>query len=135
MEKTIEIKSALPDEKGNAVNLPIKFKATANIPRMYRIWFRRDIIKDMQQLKKSAKESEENNKEFTIEDLSIFENVAYCMARLADLENTPKTIDEWLDGFSTFSIYEILPQILELWEMNLETTSEAKKKQKKLTAR
>ena len=57
------------------------------------------------------------------------------MARLADLENTPKTIDEWLDGFSTFSIYEILPQILELWEMNLETTSEAKKKQKKLTAR
>ncbi len=135
MEKTIEIKSALPDENGDAIKLPIKFKATANIPRMYRIWFRRDIIKDMQQLKKSAKESEENNKEFTIEDLSIFENVAYCMARLADLENTPNSIDEWLDGFATFSIYEILPQILELWEMNLETTSEAKKKQNKLTER
>ena len=135
MEKTIEIKSALLDEKGNPINLPVKFKATANVPRMYRIWFRRDIIKDMQQLKKSAKESEENDKEFTIEDLSIFENVAYCMARLADLENTPNSIDEWLDSFSTFSIYEILPQILELWEMNLETTSEAKKKQNKLTAR
>jgi hypothetical protein len=135
LEKTIKIKSALLDEKGNPKILPVKFKATANVPRMYRIWFRRDIIKDMQHLKKSAKESKKNNKEFTIEDLSIFENVAYCMARLADLENTPNSIDKWLDGFATFSIYEILPQILELWEMNLETTSQAKKKQNKLTAR
>lgn len=133
MEKIIEIKGLASD--GSVKLIPVKFKATANVPRMYRIWFRRDIIKDMQQLKKSAKESKENDKEFTIEDLSIFENVAYCMARLADLENTPNTIDEWLDGFATFSIYEILPQILELWEMNLETTSEAKKKQNKSTAK
>lgn len=135
MEKIIKIKGALLDENDKPIELPIKFKATANVPRMYRIWFRRDIIKDMQQLKKAAKEAEDNNKEFTIDDLSVFENVAYCMARLADLENTPKTIDEWLDEFSTFSIYEILPQILELWEMNLETTSEAKKKQNKLTGK
>lgn len=135
MEKIIEIVSAIPDKDGKPIKIPVKFRATANVPRMYRIWFRRDIIKDMQQLKKSAEESNKNDKEFTIEDLSIFENVAYCMARLADLEHTPNSIDEWLDGFATFSIYEILPQILELWEMNLETTSEAKKKQNKLTAK
>lgn len=133
MEKTIEIKGLGSD--GNVKLIPVKFKATANVPRMYRIWFRRDIIKDMQQLKKSANRVKKNKQEYAIDDLSIFENVAYTMARLADLENTPDSIDKWLDKFTTFSIYEILPQILELWEMNLETTSEAKKKQHKITAR
>lgn len=133
MEKTIEIKGLAPD--GSVKLIPVKFKATANVPRMYRIWFRRDIIKDMQQLKHSAKRAKKHKQEFSIDDLSIFENVAYTMARLADMENTPNSIDKWLDGFATFSIYEILPQILKLWEMNLETTSEAKKKQNKLTAK
>ncbi len=135
MEKTIHIMSAVPDSDGNLVKIPVKFRATANVPRMYRIWFRRDIIKDMQTLKKSAEAVQGSEQEFTINDLSIFENVAYCMARLADIENTPNSIDEWLDGFSTFSIYEILPEILELWEMNLETSSESKKKLNQLTAK
>ena len=133
MEKTIEIKALCPD--GSAKLIPVKFKATANVPRMYRIWFRRDIIKDMQQLKKSANRVTRNKQDYAIDVLSIFENVAYTMARLADMKNTPDSIDKWLDKFATFSIYEILPQILELWEMNLETNSEAKKKQNKITAR
>ena len=49
-----------------------------------------------------------------IEDLEIFENVAYIMAFHAD-PSIPKTIDEWLEQFEMFSIYEILPEILELW--------------------
>lgn len=130
MYKVVKIPSAELDEKGNPIIIDVPLKATANIPRMYRIWFRRDIIQDMQELKKAAEKAEKKGKEYSVENLSIFENVAYCMARLADIENTPHTIDEWLDQFSTFSIYEVLPQILELWEMNLETRSEAKKKQK-----
>ena len=39
----------------------------------------------------------------------------------------PKTIDEWLEEFDMFSIYEILPEILELWGTNLITDVEAKK--------
>ena len=39
----------------------------------------------------------------------------------------PKTIDEWLEQFEMFSIYEILPEILELWGTNLVTDVEAKK--------
>ena len=31
----------------------------------------------------------------------------------------PKAIEEWLDQFEMFSIYEILPEILELWGSNL----------------
>ncbi len=128
MFKTVKIPSAELGEDGNPIIIDVQLKATANIPRMYRIWFRRDIIQDMQELKKAAEKAEKEGEEYSIENLSIFENVAYCMARLADLDNTPHTIDEWLDQFSTFSIYEVLPQILELWEINLETNSESKKK-------
>ena len=39
----------------------------------------------------------------------------------------PKTIDEWLDQFDMFSIYQVLPQILELWGDNLMTDVQAKK--------
>ena len=39
-----------------------------------------------------------------------------------------KTIEEWLDQFEMFSIYEVLPEILELWGSNLQTDIESKKK-------
>ena len=61
-------------------------------------------------------------------DLEIFENAAYIMARLAAPENMPDSPDEWLDGFEMFSIYQILPQLLELWNLNNKTTSIPKKK-------
>ena len=61
-----------------------------------------------------------------IEDLEIFENVAYIMALHAD-PTIPGTIDEWLDQFEMFSIYQILPEILELWGSNLFTDVAAKK--------
>ena len=35
--------------------------------------------------------------------------------------------DDWLDQFDMFSIYEVLPQILELWGDNLATEVAAKK--------
>lgn len=61
-----------------------------------------------------------------IDDLEIFENVAYIMAYHAD-NSIPASIDEWLDQFDMFSIYEVLPQILELWGDNLATEVAAKK--------
>ena len=58
--------------------------------------------------------------------MEIFENVAYIMALHGD-PNTPKSIDEWLDQFEMFSIYEILPEILELWGSNLFTDAKSQK--------
>ena len=40
----------------------------------------------------------------------------------------PGTPEEWLDQFNTFSIYTVLPQLLDLWHLNIETDVEAKKK-------
>ena len=76
----------------------VLFRSSATVPRLYRAKFKRDI----------------------------FENVAYVMAYHAD-PSIPKTIDEWLDQFEMFSIYQVLPQILELWGDNLMTDVAAKK--------
>ena len=104
----------------------VTFKSSAAIPRMYRIKFKRDIFKDLTKLEKSYKDKGDGSKELEIEDLEIFENVAYIMALHGD-PRTPKSIDEWLDQFEMFSIYEILPEILELWGSNLFTDAKSQK--------
>ena len=105
----------------------VTFKSSAAIPRLYRIKFRRDIFKDLNRLEKSYKERTEEGDQLEIEDLEIFENVAYIMALHAD-PTIPGTIEEWLDQFEMFSIYEILPEILELWGSNLFTDLTQSKK-------
>ena len=96
------------------------------MPRLYRSKFKRDIYKDLSKLEKSYKKRKDDGEELQIDDLEIFENVAYVMAYHAD-PSIPKTIDEWLDQFEMFSIYQVLPQILELWGDNLMTDVAAKK--------
>lgn len=88
--------------------------------------FHRDIFKDLSKLEKSYKDRDDGSKDMEIEDLEIFENVAYIMACHADL-TVPNTIDAWLDQFEMFSIYEVLPEILDLWGSNLFTDVSAKK--------
>lgn len=104
----------------------VAFRSSATIPRLYRMKFRRDIFKDLSKLEQSYKDKGDGSKELEIEDLEIFENVAYIMAFHAD-PTIPGTIDEWLDQFEMFSIYEVLPEILELWGSNLFTDVSAKK--------
>ena len=82
-------------------------------------------IKDSK-LGKSYKGKTDEGEEMQIEDLEIFENVAYIMAWHAD-PTIPGTIEEWLDEFEMFSIYQVLPEILELWGANLVTDIESKK--------
>lgn len=112
----------------NICGQEVTFKSSASVPRMYRMKFKRDIFKDLTALEKSYKKRTDGEKELEIEDLEIFENVAYIMALHGDPENTPPSIDEWLEQFEMFSIYEILPEILELWGSNLFTASTPGKK-------
>ena len=104
----------------------VPFRSSATIPRLYRAKFKRDIFKDLSKLEKSYKGKTENGEELQIEDLEIFENVAYVMAYHAD-NTIPDSIDQWLDQFEMFSIYEIMPQLLELWGDNVVTDVAAKK--------
>lgn len=112
----------------------VTFKASAAVPRMYRLKFRRDIFKDMGDLMKDIKSSDEEISGLSIESLEIFENIAYMMAKYAD-PNVPDDIDEWLEQFNTFSIYMVMPHIVDLWGLNIEQQAESKKNFERLSAK
>lgn len=112
----------------------VPFKASAAIPRIYRIKFNRDIYKDLRSLEKAVGEGDEENSNLDLFSLEMFENIAYVMAKHAD-PNIPDTPEEWLDEFNTFSIYQVLPSIIELWGLNVQTEVESKKNFAQLTAR
>jgi len=104
----------------------VPFRASATVPRLYRAKFKRDIFRDFNKLQSSYKKNEDADEGLPIEDLEIFENVAYIMAYHAD-HTIPESIEEWLDQFDMFSIYEILPEIIDLWNTNMITAVESKK--------
>ena len=116
----------------------VRMRASALIPRLYRFKFGRDMIADMRQLQKvyqkaaslpkDATEEEKQDAQLSALDLTIFENVAFMMVKHAG-GDVPDTPEEWLDSFDgIFSIYEVLPVILELWSITNQTTSIPKKK-------
>jgi hypothetical protein len=106
----------------------VTFRASAAIPRMYRIRFRRDIYQDMAQLTREVDANDPNKSEIALDNLEMFENIAYLMAKHADPDSVPNTPEEWLEQFNTFSIYTVLPKIIELWGLNTEQQAESKKK-------
>ena len=107
----------------------LRLRATALTPRLYRFKLGRDMIVDLNALKKSyEKAGKAQDAQLTVTDLTIFENVAYIMAKQYD-STLPDTPEEWLDGLDgLFTVYEVLPDILELWQLNQHTTSIPKKK-------
>lgn len=106
----------------------VLFKASAAIPRIYRLKFHRDIYKDLRDLEKAVGDSDEKESRLDLFSLEMFENIAYIMAKHAAPQEVPDTPEEWLDGFNTFSIYQVLPEIIELWGLNVQTQVESKKK-------
>ena len=104
---------------------PVRFCASAATPRLYRLKFKRDIFADMQKLTKEFQERNTGT-DLAVESLEIFENVAYIMAFQAD-RSIPDTIDQWLDQFEMFRIYEVLGELVQLWGDNLFTSASAKK--------
>lgn len=106
---------------------PVAFNASAAVPRIYRAKFGRDLFADLEKLMSSVNGGNEAESALTVETLEMFEDIAYTMAKHAD-PGVPETPEEWLDEFNIFSIYAILPQIVEMWRLNSMTTSESKKK-------
>lgn len=98
----------------------VPFKATASTPRRYRERFNSDLFADINRIipKSGA---------LTFEDLGCVENMIYIMAKQAD-PTIPDDPDEWLDSFEMMPFYEIFPQVLELWGLNVETLETPKKK-------
>lgn len=104
----------------------IPFKASAAIPRIYRMRFHRDIYQDLRSLEKSVSDGSKENSNLDIFSLEMFENIAYIMAKHAD-PSIPDSPEDWLDDFNTFSIYQVLPQLIQLWGLNTQTDVQSKK--------
>ena len=105
----------------------VEFRASAAVPRMYRIKFGRDIYKDLRQLETSVGENDEDASGLDLFSLEMLENIAFIMAKHASPDTVPSEPDEWLEQFNTFSIYQILPQLIELWGLNVQTQVDARK--------
>ena len=104
----------------------VLFKASAAIPRIYRLRFHRDIYKDLKDLNAAVGDGNPDASGLDTFSLELFENIAYIMAKHAD-PSIPDTPEDWLDGFNTFSIYQVLPEIIQLWGLNVQTDVTSKK--------
>ena len=112
MEKEINIEGKL-----------VKFKATGATPIFYSQLFPgEDFLVSLQTLVKHAGK----DGDIPPNVLETFAKVALVMARQAD-PSQPDNIIDFLDQFEMFSIYDILPQILELWNLNTKGRSTRKK--------
>lgn len=122
-------------KKINIDGKDVMFKASAAIPRIYRLKFHRDIYKDLRELEKAVDSSSEEQSSLDLFSLEMFENIAFVMAKHADPSAVPDSPEEWLDEFNTFSIYQVLPEIIELWGLNVQSEVESKKNFAKVSAK
>lgn len=106
----------------------VTLRASAAVPRLYRIKFRRDIIMDMQAVARAMEDKDKTGQDLPLEALELFENMAYIMAKHGNKDAVPDSPDEWLEEFPTFSIYKIFPVLQALWEGNMEALDVAKKR-------
>lgn len=120
MEKTIYI-----DEK------PVRLRSTAALTKLYKAQFRRDYFGDLLKLAKVAggKDARELDlSKISFDDLAHFDmemiyDIVWTMAKSAD-RTIPDPV-EWLDGFETFPIGDIMPEIQ---EMMTSSVQQSKKK-------
>lgn len=116
----------------------VPFIANGATPWRYRARFHGDIFKDISSLsedfQKATTAGDGSVSLMQIGSLEAFEKIAYIMAKQAD-PDIPDDPAEWLEQFEFFSIYEVLPEIIGLWQTNLEQKSEAKKNIEKQTGR
>ena len=100
---------------------PVRFKSTAAFLKRYKAQFRRDPFAD---LFKAIEAFSGENVNLAACDLEIFYDIAWTMAKTADSGiNDPMT---WLDGFDTFPLAEIMPQLMDLMTSTIGMTVEQK---------
>lgn len=121
MEKVLEI------EEGRSCN----FKASAFSPIQYNRMFRgRDFLRDIEAMAEKSQEmteSEDGSASLSNENYEQFVRLAYLFAYQGQSPSPVKSEEQkeflkkypdpwaWIDSFNTFSIYQLLPEIMDLW--------------------
>ena len=106
---------------------PVEFKASALTPYLYREKFGRDFMIDMQKVLSEVGGQNPDASLLSAEYLRVFADMAFVMYLSAHPDEKLESADEWLDQFSMFSIYQVLPAIQELWGLNNLTTVPGRK--------
>jgi len=98
---------------------PVKFKSSGAVTKRYKMQFQRDFFSDISNfglaMKKEDIKSPDEEKAIQLMgkiDFDLFLDIAWVFAKTAD--NTIPDPLTWLDGFETFPIMEILPDLQDL---------------------
>lgn len=101
----------------------ILMEANASTPRKYRAEFGKELFLEL---------SNAVSKSGEVENLEVFENLAFIMAKQAG--SAAGDIETWLASFdSPMAITTAIGGIMALWNANTKTIATAKKKVKTLT--
>lgn len=105
----------------------VRFKATAAVPLLYRRKFRRDLIRDVQEVVANEPDSVGD------QGIETIARMAYIMAYHADPASVPDSLEEWLEITSPMALFSVIPVVMALWSGNLDQVEESKKKAEQLT--
>jgi hypothetical protein len=98
----------------------VRFKSTAATPLRFKAQFQKDYLAEIMKLDSLGKLDTKNIKPKDLEkiDFEVFYNIAWTLAKTAD----PSIKDPitWLDGFETFPLMEILPELSEMISVTLQ---------------
>lgn len=108
----------------NVSGKDVKFKSSASTLYIYQMQFKSDLLIDMKKLQGKLAKVKTEEEQFESIDLMLFAKIAWTMAKTAD--SSIPLIEQWLDEFEIFSIYEILPQLSDLLLESFKSVNEKK---------
>jgi hypothetical protein len=122
----------------------LAFKASGMTQITYDSLFRgRNFLNDIMSLRDIRSDIDAAGDDMTkvnisTDDLRVFANVCYTMRYQAMSSSEKKafrikypTAYDWLDALNTFDIYTILPQVMDLWNLDSVSTSKLEEKKAK----
>jgi len=104
----------------------VKFKSSASFLLRYKMQFQKDGLKDLLRLKDAIDLETKELTNVELFDLEVFYNMTWVLAKNANPQIPPPL--EWLDTFSEFPLMEIIPEIIDLMMLCLQSSVQSKKK-------
>lgn len=106
----------------------VEFAASAATPRNYRVLIGRDLFEDFQRVAAALSDALDGGVEIPPDILTVFEDIAWCMAHEATPRGVPDTPSEWLEELASLPIRVVFPALEMLWLDNLTQTVHPAKK-------